>query len=118
MPCVRQSDAAGYGVAAGRVEAIPPTHPTHRPRMLADDFAPQLSAAGLASLASSIAADRPAVVLVAAPARLAQLRQQLDTRRVELMLRELVMLVRRSLRGTDAVALADDELLVVIDGPI
>jgi len=86
--------------------------------MLADDFAPQLSAAGLASLASSIAADRPAVVLVAAPARLAQLRQQIDTRRVELMLRELVMLVRRSLRGTDAVALADDELLVVIDGPI
>src|SRR5512147_54164 len=86
--------------------------------MLADDFAPQLSAAGLASLASSIAAARPAVVLVVAPARLAQLRQQLDTRRVELMLRELVMLVRRSLRGTDAVALADDELLVVIDGPI
>ncbi len=86
--------------------------------MLADDFAPQLTAADLASLASSIAADRPAVVLSAVPARLAQLRQQIDPRRVELMLRELVMLVRRSLRGTDAVALADDELLVVIDGPI
>jgi tetratricopeptide (TPR) repeat protein len=85
--------------------------------MLADDFAPQLSATDLASLASSIAADRPVVVLAAVPARLAQLRQQLDPRRVELMLRELVMLVRRSLRGTDAVALADDELLVVIDGP-
>ncbi len=86
--------------------------------MLADDFAPQLSADNLASLASIIAADRPVVVLAASPARLAQLRQEIDPRRVELMLRELVMLVRRSLRGTDAVALADDELLVVIDGPM
>jgi tetratricopeptide (TPR) repeat protein len=86
--------------------------------MLADDFAPQLSADALASLASTIAVDRPVVVLSASPARLAQLRQEIDPRRVELMLRELVMLVRRSLRGTDAVALANDELLVVIDGPM
>ena len=86
--------------------------------MLADDFAPQLPADELASLASTIAADRPVVVLAAVPARLAQLRQQIDPRRVDLMLRELVMLVRRSLRGTDAVALAGDELLVVIDGPM
>jgi tetratricopeptide (TPR) repeat protein len=86
--------------------------------MLADDFAPQLSADDLASLATAIAADRPVVVLAASPARLGQLRQQIDPRRVELMLRELVMLVRRSLRGTDAVALAGDELLVVIDGPM
>src|SRR5258705_4138878 len=86
--------------------------------MLADDFAPQLTADELASLASAIAADRPVVVLAAVPARLAQLRQQIDPRRVELMLRELVMLVRRSLRGTDAVALVGDELLVVIDGPM
>ena len=85
--------------------------------MLADDFAPQLPADELASLASTIAADRPVVVLAAVPARLPELRQQIDPRRVELMLRELVMLVRRSLRGTDAVALAGDELLVVIDGP-
>ena len=86
--------------------------------MLADDFAPQLPADELASLASAIAADRPVVVLAAVPARLAQLRQQVDPRRVELMLRELVMLVRRSLRGTDAIALAGDELLIVIDGPM
>jgi len=86
--------------------------------MLADDYAPQLSADDLASLANAIAADRPVVVLAASPARLAELRQQIDPRRVELMLRELVMLVRRSLRGTDAVALAGDELLVVIDGPM
>ncbi|HEX7977420.1 MAG TPA: AAA family ATPase, partial [Gemmatimonadaceae bacterium] len=86
--------------------------------MLADDFAPQLSADELASLASVIAADRPVVVLAAVPARLEQLRQEIDPRRVELMLRELVMLVRRSLRGTDAVALTGDELLVMIDGPM
>ena len=81
--------------------------------MLADDFAPHLTCrrAGLAGAARS-PRTRPVVVLAAVPARLAQLRQQVDPRRVDVMLRELVMLVRRSLRGTDAVALAGDELLV------
>jgi tetratricopeptide (TPR) repeat protein len=118
VPCVRGSETPRVG-GGGWARRSDPAHLIDaRFRMLADDFAPQLSADDLASLATSIAADRPVVVLAAAPARLAQLRQEIDPRRVELMLRELVMLVRRSLRGTDAVALVDDELLVVIDGPM
>jgi tetratricopeptide (TPR) repeat protein len=84
--------------------------------MLADDFAPQLTPAELAALATSLAASRPVVVLSGVPARLTELRTRVEARRVDVMLRELVMLVRRSLRGTDAVALAGDELLVMIDG--
>ncbi|MFL5620712.1 MAG: ATP-binding protein [Gemmatimonadaceae bacterium] len=86
--------------------------------MLADDFAPHLSPAELAVLASSVAATRPVVLMSAVPARLVELRSKIDPRRVEVMLRELVVLVRRSLRGTDAVALAGDELLVMVDGPM
>ena len=87
--------------------------------MLADDFAPQLPADELAALASSIAADRPVVVLGrgAGAAGRAPTRDR-SARASTLMLRELVVLVRRSLRGTDAVALAGDELLVMIDGPM
>ena len=86
--------------------------------MLADDFAPHLTLAELAALATSVAAARPVVVMSAMPARLTELRSRIDPRRVDVMLRELVVLVRRSLRGTDAVALAGDELLVLVDGPI
>ena len=86
--------------------------------MLADDFAPHLTPAELAALASSVAATRPVVVMSAMPARLSELRTRIDPRRVDVMLRELVVLVRRSLRGTDAVALAGDELLVLVDGPM
>ena len=86
--------------------------------MLADDFAPHLTPAELAVLASSVAATRPVVVMSAVPARLVELRSKIDPRRVDVMLRELVVLVRRSLRGTDAVALTGDELLVMVDGPM
>jgi tetratricopeptide (TPR) repeat protein len=86
--------------------------------MLADDFAPHLTPAELAVLASSVAAMRPVVVMSAVPTRLGELRAKVDPRRVDVMLRELVVLVRRSLRGTDAVALAGDELLVMVDGPM
>ena len=86
--------------------------------MLADDFAPHLPPAELAALASSVAAARPVVVMSATPAKLEELRARIDPRRVDLRLRELVVLVRRSLRGTDAVALTGDELLVMVDGPI
>jgi tetratricopeptide (TPR) repeat protein len=86
--------------------------------MLADDFAPHLTPAELAALASSVAEMRPVVVMSAVPARLDELRSRVDPRRVDVMLRELVVLVRRSLRGTDAVALAGDELLVMVDGPM
>jgi len=86
--------------------------------MLADDFAPHLTPAELAVLASSVAASRPVVVMSAVPAHLVELRSKIDPRRVDVMLRELVVLVRRSLRGTDAVALAGDELLVMVDGPM
>ena len=86
--------------------------------MLADDYAPHLTPTQLAALASSVAETRPVVVMSAVPARLDELRVRIDPRRVDVMLRELVVLVRRSLRGTDAVALVGDELLVMVDGPM
>src|SRR3982751_117155 len=92
--------------------------PTHAPTMLADDFAPHVTPAELAVLASSVAATRPVVVMSAVSAHLVEVRSKIDPRRVDVMLRELVALVRRSLRGTDAVALAGDELLVMVDGPM
>src|SRR5215211_1686640 len=82
--------------------------------MLADDFAPHVTPAELAVLANSVASMRPVVVMSAVPAGLVELRSQIDPRRVEVMLRELVVLMRRSLRGTDAVALAGDELLLMV----
>src|SRR5205085_2373732 len=52
------------------------------------------------------------------PARLAQLRAQMDQRRLDVIMRELALLVRRNLRGSDAVALEDEELLVMLDAPL
>jgi tetratricopeptide (TPR) repeat protein len=86
--------------------------------MLADDFAPQLNPAELAALASSVAASRPVVLFAALPARIAQLRSQMDQRRLDVIMRELALLVRRNLRGSDAVALEDEELLVMLDAPL
>ena len=63
--------------------------------MLADDFAPHLTPAELSALASSVASARPVVVMSAVPARLAELRAKIDPRRVDVMLRELVVLVDR-----------------------
>lgn len=86
--------------------------------MLADDYAPQLALAELAALVSARASTRPVVMLAIAPAQLAKLRAQVEQRRVDVIMRELVLLVRRCLRGSDAVTLTGDELLVMLDGPL
>src|SRR5215218_7841645 len=86
--------------------------------MLADDYAPQLALAELTTLVSASAAARPIVLLSLTPARMPQLRAQAEHRRLDVIMRELVLLVRRNLRGSDAVALAGDELLVMLDGPL
>jgi GGDEF domain-containing protein len=94
-------------------------HPTQTDEhaILADDFAPQLNPTELAALASTAARSRPIVVFSAAPARLTQLRQQLEQRRFDVIMRELALLIRRNLRGSDAVALQDEELVVLLDAP-
>ena len=86
--------------------------------MLADDYAPQLAFAELAALVDEGAASRPMVLIAIAPAQLSQLRAQVDQRRVDVIMRELILLVRRCLRGSDAVALAGDELIAALDGPL
>jgi hypothetical protein len=97
----------------------PQFHPlTQGHAILADDFAPQLTPTELAAQASSVAHARPVVVFSAVPARMALLRQQLAQRRIDVIMRELALLVRRNLRGSDAVALEDDELLVLLDAPV
>ncbi|MEO8562223.1 MAG: AAA family ATPase [bacterium] len=85
--------------------------------MLADDYAPQLALAELAALVGSRASTR-VVLLSLAPTQLAELRAQVEERRVDVIMRELVLLVRRYLRGSDAVALAGDDLLVMLDGTL
>jgi tetratricopeptide (TPR) repeat protein len=114
IAAVRALGLRAVGVAA----AEPRRSRRTRPAMLADDFAPHLTPAELAVLATSVAASRPVVVMSAVPARLVELRAKIDPRRIDVMLRELVVLVRRSLRGTDAVAISRDELLVMVDGPM
>ncbi|MEO6525992.1 MAG: AAA family ATPase [Gemmatimonadaceae bacterium] len=91
--------------------------PTDEHAILADDFAPQLNPAELAELTTAVAALRPVVVISAMPARMPALRQQMEQRRIDVIMRELALLVRRNLRGSDAVSLEDDELLVLLDAP-
>ncbi|MDB4881445.1 MAG: diguanylate cyclase [Gemmatimonadetes bacterium] len=107
------AERLGYGGAANSPAALTLTD---EHAILADDFAPQLNPTELAALVTSVARARPVVVFSAAPARTSTLRQ-LEQRRIDVIMRELALLVRRNLRGSDAVSLEEDELLVLLDAP-
>lgn len=80
----------------------------------ADDFARQLTFDELAALATSTIADGGGVVCSLGPNGIAAIRRQLGETRTEALMRELNLFVRRNLRGSDAVAMVGDELVLLL----
>ena len=90
--------------------------PLISPLIPADDFARQLSFDELAAQAG-IAASTGRVVVCSVLAETADaVRRDLGDTRVAALLRELTLFIRRNLRGADAVATLDDELLLLLHG--
>ncbi len=87
------------------------------PILLADDFARQLSFDELAALAGAAFAGRPSVVWSVLPDSMDAIRRDLGETRTGALMRELTLFVRRNLRGSDAVTVVDDELVVFLDAP-
>jgi GGDEF domain-containing protein len=85
------------------------------PLIPAEDFARQLSFDELATLANAAALTGRPVICSAASEGFALARSELGEQRAASLLRELLLFVRRNLRGIDAVALNDDELLLLLD---
>jgi len=85
------------------------------PLTSADDFARQLSPEELAAQADSLAARNRVVICSAQVDGLERARAELGDVRASALLREVTLLVRRILRGTDAVTLLDDELVLLLD---
>src|SRR4051812_23187180 len=80
----------------------------------ADDFARQLSFDELAALATTAMAERSAVVCSLRPDGMDAIRRDLGETRTDALMRELNLFVRRNLRGSDVVALAGDELVLLL----
>jgi predicted signal transduction protein with EAL and GGDEF domain len=85
------------------------------PHIPAEDFARQLSFDELATLANAAAVTGRPVICSVAPEGFALARSELGEQRAASLLRELLLFVRRNLRGIDAVALNEDELLLLLD---
>ena len=80
----------------------------------ADDFARQLPFDELAALAAATMAERGAVVCSLGPDGMSAIRRDLGETRTDALMRELNLFVRRNLRGTDVVAMAGDELILLL----
>lgn len=87
------------------------------PLLPADDFARQLAPAELVALADQLASSRELVICSAVPDGASALRADLGDARVDALMRELTLFVRRNLRGADAIAVSGDELTLMIDAP-
>ena len=87
------------------------------PLLPADDFARQLQPVELVAFADQLVATRELLVCSAMPDGVAALRAELGDARVDALLRELTLFVRRNLRGGDAIAAVGDELILVLDAP-
>lgn len=85
------------------------------PLILADDFARQLSLDELAASTARALETRPVVVCSLLVDGMDAVNRDLGDTRAQALVRELTLFVRRNLRGTDAIAVAGDELLVVLD---
>lgn len=83
----------------------------------ADDFARQLPPEELLALAGQLRGDRDLIICSAMPDGVEPLRLALGVSRFDALLRELTLFVRRNLRGSDAIAVVGDELLLLIDAP-
>jgi GGDEF domain-containing protein/tetratricopeptide (TPR) repeat protein len=87
------------------------------PTLLADDFARQLSYDDLVASAQGALAHGRIVLWSLLPDGMDGIRRELGDTRADALVRELTLFARRNLRGTDAVAAAGDELLVLLDAP-
>ena len=87
------------------------------PTLLADDFARQLSLDELAAAARAAHPTGRAVLWSVLPDAMDAIRRELGDTRADALVRELSLFVRRNLRGTDALAVAGDELIVLLDAP-
>jgi len=90
------------------------------PTLLADDFARQLTHDDLVAATRAALPTGRVVVWSLVPDGMEAIRRELGDTRADALLRELTLFVRRNLRGTDAVASAADELIVLLDavGPV
>ena len=89
--------------------------PLINPLIPADDFARHLSLDELAAAAGTLAASERISICSALADGVEAVRQDIGDARAAALLRELTLFVRRNLRGVDAVATADDELILLID---
>ena len=116
MPCGgdRPQPRVGYADAGD-----PPSPPRRviSPLLPADDFARQLSPSELSALAEQLVSSRELIVGSAVPDGIETLRADLGDARVDALLRELTLFVRRNLRGADAIAVSGNEVLLLIDAP-
>ena len=87
------------------------------PTLLADDFARQLSYEDFLVAANAALASGPAVLWSLLPDGMESIRRELGDTRADALVRELMLFVRRNLRGTDAIAGIGDELVVLLDAP-
>ncbi len=87
------------------------------PTLLADDFARQLSYEDFVVAANAALASGPPVLWSLLPDGMESIRRELGDTRADALVRELMLFVRRNLRGTDAIAGIGDELVVLLDAP-
>jgi tetratricopeptide (TPR) repeat protein/GGDEF domain-containing protein len=87
------------------------------PLIPADDFARQLAFDELATLAGTSAATGRITICSALAEGVDAVRRDIGDARAAAVLRELTLFVRRNLRGADALATLDDELIFFIDAP-
>ncbi|MDB4900468.1 MAG: diguanylate cyclase [Gemmatimonadetes bacterium] len=110
------------GALRSRVEGAASRRPSYTTRVIspltpADDFARHLGFVDLETVATALAAERSAMLCSAVVDGLAELRRDLGDSRVEALLRELTLFVRRNLRGSDALSMTSDELVILLDAP-
>ena len=85
------------------------------PLIPADDFARQLPLDELAALASSDAAVGRVAVCSAIAMDVDAVRQEVGVARAAALMRELILFVRRNLRGIDAISINGDEMILLIE---
>ena len=107
--------------------SVPPCHaspnelhsspPLISSTVLADDFARQLAYDDLVVATRDALPHRRVVIWSLLPDGMDAIRRELSDTRADALVRELTLFARRNLRGTDAVATAGDELIVLLDAP-
>ncbi|MDB4916824.1 MAG: diguanylate cyclase [Gemmatimonadetes bacterium] len=98
-----------------RGAAANPPGPLISPLIPADDFARQLSYEELAAHAGSAALSSHVAICSAVAEGLGVVRRDFGEARAAMLLRELILFVRRNLRGSDAMSCKDDELVLLLD---